>query len=73
MGIVRVTEAALPLLRRSSNPNVVTVSSSAGSFWAVERHGGPGDAAVAVPALTDAAMRDLWPGRHAVHARNVGP
>ena len=35
VGIVRVTEAALPLLRRSSNPNVVTVSSSAGSFWAV--------------------------------------
>lgn len=35
VGIVRVTEAALPLLRRSSNPNVVTVSSSVGSFWAV--------------------------------------
>ncbi|MET7465627.1 SDR family NAD(P)-dependent oxidoreductase [Nonomuraea sp. NPDC005501] len=35
VGIVRVTEAALPLLRRSSNPNVVIVSSSAGSFWAV--------------------------------------
>ncbi|WP_304608129.1 SDR family NAD(P)-dependent oxidoreductase [Herbidospora cretacea] len=35
MGIVRVTEAALPLLRRSANPTVVTVSSSAGSFWAV--------------------------------------
>ncbi|MBB5783415.1 SDR family NAD(P)-dependent oxidoreductase [Nonomuraea jabiensis] len=35
VGIVRVTEAALPLLRRSSNPNVVTVSSSMGSFWAV--------------------------------------
>lgn len=34
VGIVRVTEAALPLLRRSPNPNVVTVSSSAGSFWA---------------------------------------
>jgi NAD(P)-dependent dehydrogenase (short-subunit alcohol dehydrogenase family) len=34
-GIVRVTEASLPLLRRSSNPNVVTISSSAGSFWAV--------------------------------------
>jgi NAD(P)-dependent dehydrogenase (short-subunit alcohol dehydrogenase family) len=34
VGIVRVTEAALPLLRRSENPNVVTVSSSAGSFWA---------------------------------------
>jgi NAD(P)-dependent dehydrogenase (short-subunit alcohol dehydrogenase family) len=35
VGIVRVTEAALPVLRRSSNPNVVVISSSAGSFWAV--------------------------------------
>ncbi|MBO0608410.1 SDR family NAD(P)-dependent oxidoreductase [Myceligenerans salitolerans] len=35
VGIVRVTEAALPLLRRSANPTVVNVSSSAGSFWAV--------------------------------------
>jgi NAD(P)-dependent dehydrogenase (short-subunit alcohol dehydrogenase family) len=35
VGIVRVTEAALPLLRESSNPVVVTISSSAGSFWAV--------------------------------------
>jgi NAD(P)-dependent dehydrogenase (short-subunit alcohol dehydrogenase family) len=35
VGIVRVTEAALSLLRKSSNPTVVTVSSSAGSFWAV--------------------------------------
>jgi NAD(P)-dependent dehydrogenase (short-subunit alcohol dehydrogenase family) len=35
VGVVRVTEAALPLLRRSESPNVVTVSSSAGSFWAV--------------------------------------
>ncbi|GAA2687409.1 SDR family NAD(P)-dependent oxidoreductase [Actinoplanes palleronii] len=35
VGIVRVTEAALPLLRKSSHANVVTVSSSAGSFWAV--------------------------------------
>lgn len=35
VGVVRVTEAALPLLRKSPNPNVVTVSSSAGSFWAV--------------------------------------
>lgn len=35
VGMVRVTEAALPLLRKSSNPNVVTVSSSMGSFWAV--------------------------------------
>ncbi|OOC55081.1 MULTISPECIES: SDR family NAD(P)-dependent oxidoreductase [Nocardiopsis] len=35
VGIVRVTEAALPLLRKSANPTVVTLSSSAGSFWAV--------------------------------------
>ncbi|MDA0180702.1 SDR family NAD(P)-dependent oxidoreductase [Solirubrobacter phytolaccae] len=35
VGIVRVTEAALPLLRRSAHPNVVTISSSMGSFWAV--------------------------------------
>jgi NAD(P)-dependent dehydrogenase (short-subunit alcohol dehydrogenase family) len=35
VGIVRVTEAALPLLRRSEQPVVVTVSSSMGSFWAV--------------------------------------
>lgn len=34
-GLVRVTQAALPLLKRSQHPNVVTVSSSAGSFWAV--------------------------------------
>ncbi|HZX38058.1 MAG TPA: SDR family NAD(P)-dependent oxidoreductase [Streptomyces sp.] len=35
VGIVRVTQAALPLLAESSNPTVVNVSSSAGSFWAV--------------------------------------
>ncbi|KOV78061.1 SDR family NAD(P)-dependent oxidoreductase [Nocardia sp. NRRL S-836] len=35
VGFVRVTEAALPLLRKSANPTVVTVSSSMGSFWAV--------------------------------------
>jgi NAD(P)-dependent dehydrogenase (short-subunit alcohol dehydrogenase family) len=35
VGMVRVTEAALPWLQRSANPTVVTVSSSAGSFWAV--------------------------------------
>lgn len=35
VGIARVTEAALPPLRKSSNPTVVTVSSSAGGFWAV--------------------------------------
>ena len=40
VGIVRVTEAALPLLRKSSNPVVVTLSSSMGSFWAVRLGGG---------------------------------
>jgi NAD(P)-dependent dehydrogenase (short-subunit alcohol dehydrogenase family) len=30
-----VTEAALPLLRRSEHPVVVNVSSALGSFWAV--------------------------------------
>ncbi|OLT46554.1 short-chain dehydrogenase [Gordonia sp. CNJ-863] len=35
VGIVRVAEAALPLLRKSDHPRVVTVSSSMGSFWAV--------------------------------------
>ncbi|GLY05439.1 MULTISPECIES: SDR family NAD(P)-dependent oxidoreductase [Actinoplanes] len=35
VGVVRVTEAALPLLRKSADPAVVTVSSSMGSFWAV--------------------------------------
>jgi NAD(P)-dependent dehydrogenase (short-subunit alcohol dehydrogenase family) len=35
VGVVRVTEAALPLLRRSADPTVLTVSSSMGSFWAV--------------------------------------
>lgn len=35
VGIIRVTEAALPLLRRSANPVVANVSSSMGSFWAV--------------------------------------
>ncbi|GGD27295.1 short-chain dehydrogenase [Microbacterium faecale] len=34
-GLVRVTEATLPLLRASADPAVVTISSSAGSFWAV--------------------------------------
>jgi NAD(P)-dependent dehydrogenase (short-subunit alcohol dehydrogenase family) len=35
VGVVRVTAAALPLLRKSSSPAVITVSSSLGSFWAV--------------------------------------
>jgi NAD(P)-dependent dehydrogenase (short-subunit alcohol dehydrogenase family) len=35
IGVVRVTQAALPLLERSENPVVVNVSSALGSFWAV--------------------------------------
>jgi NAD(P)-dependent dehydrogenase (short-subunit alcohol dehydrogenase family) len=35
IGIVRVTQAALPLLEQSDNPVVVNVSSALGSFWAV--------------------------------------
>jgi NAD(P)-dependent dehydrogenase (short-subunit alcohol dehydrogenase family) len=41
VGVVRVTQAALPLLRKSDNPVVVNISSALGSFWAVtnpERH-----------------------------------
>jgi len=35
IGVIRVTQAALPLLGRSDNPVVVNVSSALGSFWAV--------------------------------------
>ena len=35
IGVIRVTQAALPLLRKSGNPVVVNVSSALGSFWAV--------------------------------------
>jgi len=41
VGILRVTEAALPLLRRSANPVVVNVSSALGSFWAVHEPSRP--------------------------------
>lgn len=41
VGIVRVTEAALPLLRRSDNPVVVNVSSALGSFWATHEPSRP--------------------------------
>ena len=34
VGIIRVTEAALPLLKKSENPVVVNISSALGSFWA---------------------------------------
>lgn len=35
VGVIRVTQAALPLLRASEHPVVVNVSSGLGSFWAV--------------------------------------
>jgi NAD(P)-dependent dehydrogenase (short-subunit alcohol dehydrogenase family) len=35
VGVVRVTEAALPLLRKSANPVIVNISSALGSFTAV--------------------------------------
>ena len=35
IGLIRVTQAALPLLGESENPVVVNVSSALGSFWAV--------------------------------------
>ena len=35
IGVIRVTQAALPLLRKSDNPVVVNVASALGSFWAV--------------------------------------
>ncbi|GAB3609599.1 SDR family NAD(P)-dependent oxidoreductase [Humibacter ginsengiterrae] len=41
VGIIRVTEAALPLLRRSPNPVVVNVSSALGSFWATHEPSRP--------------------------------
>ncbi|QAY59523.1 SDR family NAD(P)-dependent oxidoreductase [Microbacterium protaetiae] len=41
VGIVRVTEAALPLLKRSGNPVVVNVSSALGSFWATHEPSRP--------------------------------
>ncbi len=41
VGIIRVTEAALPLLRKSDNPVVVNVCSALGSFWATHEPSRP--------------------------------
>jgi NAD(P)-dependent dehydrogenase (short-subunit alcohol dehydrogenase family) len=54
VGIVRVTEAALPLLRNSANPVVVNVSSALGSFWAVTN---PERPAFRVPAIVYGASK----------------
>jgi len=54
VGIIRVTQAALPLLRRSANPVVVNVSSALGSFWAVTN---PERPAFRVPAIVYGASK----------------
>lgn len=54
VSIVRVTQAALPLLRRSENPVVVNVSSALGSFWAVTN---PERPAFHVPAIVYGASK----------------
>ncbi len=41
VGIIRTTEAALPLLKKSANPVVVNVGSALGSFWAVHEPSRP--------------------------------
>lgn len=48
VGIVRVTQAALPLLRKSANPVVVNISSALGSFWAVTNPEQPASRAPAI-------------------------
>ncbi len=54
VGVVRVTEAAVPLLRASENPVVVNVSSALGSFWAVTN---PERPAFHVPAIVYGASK----------------
>jgi NAD(P)-dependent dehydrogenase (short-subunit alcohol dehydrogenase family) len=54
VGIVRVTQAALPLLRKSANPVVVNISSALGSFWAVTN---PEQPASRVPAIVYGASK----------------
>jgi NAD(P)-dependent dehydrogenase (short-subunit alcohol dehydrogenase family) len=54
IGVIRVTQAALPLLRKSGNPVVVNVSSALGSFWAVTN---PERPASHVPAIVYGASK----------------
>jgi NAD(P)-dependent dehydrogenase (short-subunit alcohol dehydrogenase family) len=54
VGMIRVTQAALPLLRKSANPVVVNVSSALGSFWAVTN---PERPAFRVPAIVYGASK----------------
>ena len=54
IGVIRVTQAALRLLRKSENPVVVNVSSALGSFWAVTN---PERPASRVPAIVYGASK----------------
>ena len=54
VGVVRVTQAALPLLEKSDNPVVVNVSSALGSFWAATN---PERPAFHVPAIVYGASK----------------
>jgi NAD(P)-dependent dehydrogenase (short-subunit alcohol dehydrogenase family) len=54
IGVVRVTQAALPLPEMSNNPVVVNVSSALGSFWAVTN---PERPAFHVPAVVYGAPK----------------
>jgi NAD(P)-dependent dehydrogenase (short-subunit alcohol dehydrogenase family) len=54
VGIIRVTQAALPLLRKSATPVVVNISSALGSFWAVTN---PEHPASHVPAIVYGASK----------------
>jgi NAD(P)-dependent dehydrogenase (short-subunit alcohol dehydrogenase family) len=57
---IRVTQGALPLLRKSDNPVVVNISSGAGSFWAVTNPERPeSQAALVVYAASKAAVSML--------------
>src|SRR5690348_14461070 len=61
IGVIRVTQAALPLLRKSDNPVVVNISSALGSFYAAttaERHESQAPAMIAYSA-TKAAVSML--------------
>jgi NAD(P)-dependent dehydrogenase (short-subunit alcohol dehydrogenase family) len=48
VGIVRATEAALPLLQQSESPVVVNISSALGSFWATHEPSRPGSKFVSI-------------------------
>lgn len=48
VGIVRATEAALPLLQQSENPVVVNISSALGSFWATHEPSRPASKFVSI-------------------------